>query len=89
MICAGSLASAGSQQNQMTEQNIDLSEIPEITEEQMKRATLRVDGEAVAESKGQGSIHRDSDVATHSDAQAGQPRASTETEDFPCGCSAT
>jgi len=31
----------------MNEENIDLSEIPEVTEEQMKRATLRVRGEVL------------------------------------------
>lgn len=32
----------------MTEQDIDLSEIPDITEEQMKRAMLRVGGKPVS-----------------------------------------
>jgi uncharacterized protein (DUF4415 family) len=32
----------------MQEQDIDLSEIPEVTEEQMKRAVLRVGGKPVA-----------------------------------------
>ena len=35
----------------MTEHYINLSEIPEITEEQMKRATLRVGGEPIAQGK--------------------------------------
>ena len=73
----------------MSEQDIDLSEIPEITEEQMKRATLRVGGEPVARDKGRGGIRPDSDVAALSDAQTGWPLTSMGTEDFRCGYAAT
>jgi hypothetical protein len=38
----------------MSDEDIDISEIPEITEEQMQRATLRVGGQPV--SKGKGSV---------------------------------
>ena len=55
----------------MSEQDIDLSEIPEITEEQMRRATRRVGGEPVAQDKGRGGTRPDSDVTALADTQAG------------------
>jgi uncharacterized protein (DUF4415 family) len=55
----------------MSEQNTDLSEIPEITEEQMKRATLRIGGEPVARGKVRVNIYLDADVVAYFKARAG------------------
>ena len=55
----------------MSEQDIDLSEIPEITEEQMRRATLRIGGEPVAQGKVRVNIYLDADVVAYFKARAG------------------
>jgi uncharacterized protein (DUF4415 family) len=55
----------------MSEQDIDLSEIPEITEEQMERATLRVGGEPIAQGKVRANIYLDADVVAYFKARAG------------------
>jgi uncharacterized protein (DUF4415 family) len=55
----------------MSEQDIDLSEIPEITEEQMKRAVLRVGGEPVAKGKVRVNMFLDADIVAYFKAQAG------------------
>jgi uncharacterized protein (DUF4415 family) len=55
----------------MIDEDMDLSEIPEITEEQMKRATLRVGGEPVAQGKVRVNIYLDADVVAYYKAQAG------------------
>ena len=55
----------------MSDRDIDLSEIPEITEEQIKRAVLRVGGEPVAKSKVRVNMFLDADIVAYSKAQAG------------------
>ena len=55
----------------MSERDIDLSEIPEITEAQMKRAVLRVDGELVAKGKVRVNMFLDADIVAYFKAQAG------------------
>ena len=55
----------------MSERDIDLSEIPEITEEQMKRAVLRVGGEPVAKNKVRVNMFLDADIVAYFKAQAG------------------
>jgi uncharacterized protein (DUF4415 family) len=53
------------------EQEIDLSEIPEITEEQIKRAVRRVGGEPVAKNKVRVNMFLDADIVAYFKAQAG------------------
>ena len=55
----------------MSERDIDLSEIPEITEEQMKRAVLRVGGEPVAKGKIRVNMFLDADIVAYFKAKAG------------------
>lgn len=55
----------------MSEENIDLSEIPEITEEQMRRATMRIGGEPVTQGKVRVNIYLDADVVAYFKARAG------------------
>lgn len=55
----------------MSERDIDLSEVPEITKEQMKRAVLRVGGEPVAKGKVRVNMFLDADVVAYFKAQAG------------------
>jgi uncharacterized protein (DUF4415 family) len=55
----------------VSERDIDLSEIPEITEEQMKRAVLRVGGEPVARGKVRVNMFLDADIVAYFKAQAG------------------
>jgi len=57
--------------NSMTDGDIDTSEIPEITEEQMKRATLRVGGKPVSKGKVRINILLDAEVIAHFKSQAG------------------
>jgi uncharacterized protein (DUF4415 family) len=56
----------------VNEQEIDLSEIPEITEEQIKRAVRRVGGEPVARSKVRVNMFLDADIVAYFKAQAGR-----------------
>lgn len=49
----------------MSERDIDLSEIPEITEEQMKRAELRVGGEPIAKGRVRLNIFLDADIVAY------------------------
>lgn len=55
----------------MSEQDIDLSEIPEITEEQMRRAVRRAGGEPVAKGKVRVNMFLDADIVAYFKAQAG------------------
>lgn len=56
----------------MSERDIDLFEIPEITEDQMKRAVLRVGGEPVPKSKVRVNMVLDADIVAYFKAQAGR-----------------
>ena len=49
----------------MNERDIDLSEIPEITEDQMKRAKLRVAGRPVAKGKVRVNMLLDADIVAY------------------------
>jgi uncharacterized protein (DUF4415 family) len=55
----------------VSERDIDLSEIPEITEEQMKRATLRAGGKPVARGKVRVNMFLDADIVAYFKALAG------------------
>jgi len=55
----------------MSERELDLSEIPEITEEQLKRAVRRVGGKPVARRKVRISMFLDADIVAYFKAQAG------------------
>lgn len=55
----------GTGSSEMSGQDIDLSEIPEITEEQMKRAVLRVDGKPVAKGKVRVNMFLDADIVAY------------------------
>jgi len=55
----------------MNDEDIDTSEIPEITEEQMKKATLRVGGKPISKGKVRINIFLDAEVVAHFKSQAG------------------
>ena len=55
----------------MTEEDIDLSDIPEVTEDQMARATLRVGGKPVPRGKVRINIYLDAKVVAYFKTQAG------------------
>jgi len=55
----------------MNDEDIDTSEIPEITEEQMKRATLRFGGQHVSKGKVRVNILLDAEVVAYFKSQAG------------------
>ena len=55
----------------MDDQDIDLSEIPEVTEEQMRRAMLRVGGKQVAKGKIRVNIFLDADIVAYYKTLAG------------------
>jgi uncharacterized protein (DUF4415 family) len=55
----------------MNDGDIDTSEIPEITEEQMKRATLRTGGKPVTKGKVRINILLDAEVIAYFKSQAG------------------
>ncbi len=55
----------------MNDDEIDLSDIPEITAEQMAQATLRVGGKPVAKGKVRVTIYLDAEVVDHFKAEAG------------------
>ena len=57
--------------NAMSDEDIDTSEIPEITEEQMKRATLRVGGKPISKGKVRINILLDAEVVAYFKSQAG------------------
>lgn len=53
------------------DEDIDLSEIPEVTAEQIARATLRVGGKSVLRRKVHVNIYLDAEVVAYFKAQAG------------------
>jgi len=55
----------------MQDKDIDLSDIPEITEEQLARAKLRIDGKPVAKGKIRVNIFLDTEVVAYFKAKAG------------------
>ena len=57
--------------NKMEDEDIDLSDIPEVTAEQIARASLRVGGKPVARRKVRVNIYLDADVVDYFKAQAG------------------
>jgi len=58
--------------NKMGDEDIDLSDIPEITQDQMARATLRVGGKPVPKGKIRVNMFLDSEVVTYFKSQAGR-----------------
>ena len=57
--------------NAMSDEEIDLSDIPEVTEEQMKRAVLRVGGKAVERSQRRVDLLLDAFIVEYFEAKAG------------------
>lgn len=57
--------------DKMSDDEIDFSDIPEITAEQMARARLRVGGKPVAKSKVRVNIYLDAEVIEYFKARAG------------------
>ena len=55
----------------MKDEDIDLSEIPEVTAEQIAQATLRVGGKPVSRSKVRVNIYLDAEVVEYFKAEAG------------------
>ena len=55
----------------MNDEDIDLSEIPEVTAEQIAHATLRVGGKPVSRSKVRVNIYLDAEVVEYFKAEAG------------------
>jgi uncharacterized protein (DUF4415 family) len=55
----------------MSDEEIDLSDIPEVTEAQMARAVFRVGGKLVREGKVRVNIYLDAEVVAYYKAQAG------------------
>lgn len=55
----------------LRDEDIDLSEIPEITAAQMARATLRVGGKSISRRKVRVNIYLDAEVVAYFKAQAG------------------
>ena len=55
----------------MKDENIDLSDIPEVTEEQMARAEFRIGGKLVAKGKVRVNIFLDANVVAYFKTQAG------------------
>jgi len=55
----------------MSDEDIDTSEVPEITEEQMKGATLRFGGKQVSKGKVRVNILVDAEVVAYFKSQAG------------------
>lgn len=56
----------------LQEQDIDLSDIPEVTADQMTRAVLRINGSPVSEDKVQVTMLLDAAVVAYFKAQAGE-----------------
>ncbi|MBW4615021.1 MAG: hypothetical protein KME21_17445 [Desmonostoc vinosum HA7617-LM4] len=56
----------------MPDEAIDLSDIPEVTEEQMKRAVLRVNGKPVERSQRQMNLLLDAFIVEYFEAKAGE-----------------
>ncbi len=57
--------------NKMNDEDIDLSDIPEVTAEQIARATLRVGGKPVAKGKVRVNIYLDAEIVEYFKAEAG------------------
>lgn len=57
--------------DKLKDEDIDLGEIPEVTAEQMARATLRVGGKPVSRRKVHVNIYLDAEVVAYFKAQAG------------------
>ena len=57
--------------NKMSDEDIDLSDIPEVTEEQIAHATLRVGGKPVARGKVRISIYLDAQIIEFFKTEAG------------------
>lgn len=57
--------------DKMTDAEIDLSDIPEVTAEQMARAQLRVGGKPISKSKIRVNIYLDAEVIEYFKARAG------------------
>jgi len=57
--------------NRMRDEDIDLSDIPEITQDQMEGATLRVGGKHLPKGKIRVNMFLDSEVVTYFKSQAG------------------
>ncbi|MCB0166539.1 MAG: BrnA antitoxin family protein [Anaerolineae bacterium] len=57
--------------DKMKDEDIDLSEIPEVTAEQLAQATLRVEGTPVSRGKVRVNIYLDAEVVEYFKAQAG------------------
>lgn len=57
--------------NEMGDEDIDLSEVPEVTPDQVARASLRVGGKPVARRKVRVNIDLDADVVDYFKSQAG------------------
>lgn len=57
--------------NAMRDEDIDLSDIPEVTEEQMTRAKFRIDGKPVQKGKVRVNILLDANVIAYFKTQAG------------------
>jgi uncharacterized protein (DUF4415 family) len=55
----------------MQDEDIDLSDIPEVSAEQMTQATLRVGGQPISKGKIRVNIYLDADVVEYFKAQAG------------------
>ncbi len=55
----------------LKDEDIDLSDIPEITEEQMAQATLRVSGKPAPQSKVRVNMYLDADIVAFFKAKAG------------------
>ena len=55
----------------MQDKDIDLSDIPEVTEEQMARAKMRIAGKPVAKGKVRGNIFLDAEVVAYFKTKAG------------------
>ena len=55
----------------MKDEDIDLSDIPQITEEQMNRAVLRVDGKPVEKGKVRINMYLDAEIVAHFKDKAG------------------
>ena len=57
--------------NTMKDEDIDLSDIPEVTEDQMARAKLRIGGKSVPKSKVRVNIFLDANIVAYFKTQAG------------------
>ncbi len=57
--------------NNMNDEDIDLSDIPEVTAEQIAQATLRVDGKPVTRGKVRVNIYLDAEIVEYFKAEAG------------------